>query len=668
MAGGVNINMGVSGVNEVKRHMKDVQNSAKTLNTALALNEKEFKATGDAEAYMSKKSELLNVKIEQQKSIIHDAEAALKQMTDNGVDKASKAFQDMQQQVNIAKGELIEAETALANISESADTASVNVGFANQELQNIGNGVSYQNVTDSLDKITGGLESVIKKAWNAGKALARATLGAGSWADELSETAEKYSTPGWVIDEETLQRMQYASEFIDTDVESIVAARKKLNKALGGEDEDFWSFMHSNSINTRGVEVEDIFWSVGEAIMAMTDETEQETAAQKAFGKSWADLKPLFNAGREEYKKTMDEAHVLTNEQVDNLQKMDDAYKKMQSEWETFQNTVLEAFSGPMTQAMDAISGLLGELNEYLQTDQGKEMLKQMGETVSSLIEDLVNIDPEKVVNGLKSVIDGITSSLEWIKDNKELVKGALITIGGGFLALKLASGGITIAKLVSGLGGLAGGSAASGAAGAAATGAASAGGGGLLASAASVIAKVAPWAVGAYTLLNPDLTPNGNDDLIDENGNLTQLAKEQGYSLDENGQPYLTGATPEKYREEGFDPQYYLHLQDRKPSEATGDAEGADARNRRWIGSIHQLDDLTGAVDKMEQAAETLTGQSGSSSGAKDENGNVLNGLPGVIANSMRGWKFTVDGEVLGMVVSKYVDERLGGDIVNTW
>lgn len=647
MAGGVNIKMGVSGVNEVKRHMKDVQNSAKTLDAALALNEKQFKATGDSETYMSTKTELLNTKIEQQKSIIHDAETALKQMTDNGVDKASKAFQDMQQQLLKAKGELVDAETAMANISDSADAASVNAGNMSRELQNIGNGVSYQNVTDSLDKITGGLESVIKKAWNAGKALARATLGAGSWADELSETAEKYSTPEWVIDEETLQRMQYASEFIDTDVESIVAARKKLNKALGGEDEDFWSFMHSNSINTRGVEVEDIFWSVGEAIMAMTDETEQETAAQKAFGKSWADLKPLFNAGSEEYKRRMEEADVLTNEQVDNLGKMDDSYQKMQSEWETFQRTVLEAFSGPMTEAMDTISGLLGELNKYLQTDQGKEMLKQMGDTISSLIEDLVNINPEDVVSGLKSVIDGITDALKWIKENSGLVKGALITIGGGFLALKIASAGTTIAKLVNALSGL-------GASEAATAGATI--GSSWASSFASAAIKAVPWLAGLATLLTPSAGSDkiGNNDLVDANGNLTEEAKLYGYALDENGEPYLA-----------TEPAY---LREDRLSTATGDAEGADARNRRWIGSIHQLDDLTGAVDKMEQAAETLTGQSGSGSGAKDENGNVLNGLPAVIANSMRGWKVTMDGEVVGTIVSKYVDERLGGDIVNTW
>ena len=134
MATGVNVKMGVSGVSEFKWHMKDVQNSAKTLDAALALNEKQFKATGDAETYMATKSELLQTKIEQQKSIIHDAETALKQMTDNGVDKASKAFQDMQQQLLKAKGELVDAETAMANISDSADTASVNAGNMSREL------------------------------------------------------------------------------------------------------------------------------------------------------------------------------------------------------------------------------------------------------------------------------------------------------------------------------------------------------------------------------------------------------------------------------------------------------------------------------------------------------------------------------------------------------
>lgn len=646
MATGVNVKMGVSGVSEFKRHMKDVQNSAKTLDAALALNEKQFKATGDAEAYMATKSELLQTKIEQQKSIISDAETALKQMTDNGVDKASKAFQDMQQQLLKAKGELVDAETAMANISDSADTASVNAGNMSRELQQIGQGVNYQNITDGLDKITNGLGNIIKRAWQAGEALVNATLGAGSWADELKTTAEKYSTPEWTITPEELQRMRKTSAIIDTDVESIISARKKLLKGLGGEDKDVFGFLHDKNIATEGRKAEDVFWDVGEAIMAMTDDADQEAAAQKAFGKSWADLKPLFNAGRDAYEEMNQSWSVVSDEQVDNLGKMDDAYQKMQGEWETFQMQVLEALSGPMKESMDAISGLLKELNEYLQTPQGKEMLKQMGDTVSSLISDLTEINPEDVVNGLKDIIDGITESLKWIKDNSGLVKGALIAIGGGFLALKLLSAGATIMKLVNALTGL-------GASEAATAGAAI--GSSWARSFASAALKAAPWLVGLATLLTPSAGSDkiGDNTLVDQNGNLTREAKTYGYELDEDGNPY----------------GYMIEDLWNGPSTATGNEEAGGARNRRWISNQNALEELQNAADKMDEAADSLMGNdggTGSSGSAQDGNGNVLTGLPGIIGAALKGWKIVMDGELVAALVAPQVNEIIGLGILN--
>ena len=59
MATGVNVKMGVSGVQQFKNGIKTAQDSVKTLDQALALNEKQFKATGDAEEYMQAKTEVL---------------------------------------------------------------------------------------------------------------------------------------------------------------------------------------------------------------------------------------------------------------------------------------------------------------------------------------------------------------------------------------------------------------------------------------------------------------------------------------------------------------------------------------------------------------------------------------------------------------------------------
>lgn len=448
---GVNVKMGVSGVAQFKQAMNQSKQAVKTLDAELALSEKQFKASGDAETYAAEKAELLQKKLEEQKSVVANAEKALEQMRTNGVDKASTAYQTMQRDLLNAKASLIDIQNQMDGVEAAGEDAAEGVSDMNLQLAAIGDGVSYQNVTDGLSKITGGLENIIKKAWQAGEALVRATLGAGSWADELATTAQTMTTPEWKIDAEELQRMRKTSTIIDTDVDAIVAARKKLLAGLGGEDEDVFSFLHENNIATEGKAAQDLFWEIGDAIMAMTSDAEQQTAAQKAFGKSWSELKPLFNAGREEYEQMNKSWNVVTNEQVENLTKMDDAYQKMQAEWETLQMQVLEAFSGPMTEAMETIKGVLAEVNEYLKTPEGKEALKQMGDSISGLIKDLTNISPESVVQKLKDIVDKITGALQWISDNKDTVIHAIEGIAIAFAGLKLADVAVNIGKVVRG-------------------------------------------------------------------------------------------------------------------------------------------------------------------------------------------------------------------------
>ena len=105
MASGVNVKMGVTGVSQFKQNINQAKSAVKTLDAQLALTEKQFKASGDAEEYMAKKTAELQAKLEAQKSIVDNAESALKKMADNGVDRASKAYQDLYQQMLKAKGE-----------------------------------------------------------------------------------------------------------------------------------------------------------------------------------------------------------------------------------------------------------------------------------------------------------------------------------------------------------------------------------------------------------------------------------------------------------------------------------------------------------------------------------------------------------------------------------
>ena len=465
MASGVNVKMGVTGVAQFKQNINQAKQSVKTLEAQLALSEKQFKASGDAESYMTEKSELLKAKLEAQKSVVENAEKALKQMADKGVDRSSKAYQDMYRQMLSAKGQMIDTENEMNGIAAAGDNAAEGVEDMNNALRDVGKGISWQNVTEGLHSITSGMQKVMSKAWQMGEAIVKATLGAGSWADELKTTAAQMSTAEYTVTPEELQRMRKTANLIDTDVETIVAARSKLLKGLGSDTKATLSAMEVLGIDTDGKSGIDLFWEAGDAIMKLGTDAEQEANATALFGKSWKELIPLFQAGREEYDKTMESWSVVENDQIDNLGKMDDQYQKLSGEWETFQNEILATFAGPLTTGMEKLTGFVQELNEYMDTPEGQAMIKQMGDTVTQLIEDLTKVNPEDVVNGLKGVVDGITGGLQWIAEHSSEVVGAVGAFIGAWGVAKTAEGITTVLKLIDGIKGLSAGGAATGAA-----------------------------------------------------------------------------------------------------------------------------------------------------------------------------------------------------------
>ena len=323
---GVNVKMGVSGIAQFKSDINSAKSSVKTLEAQLALTEKEFKATGDAEAYMAKKSGELQAKLNAQKKVVASTEEALKAMEKNGVDRSTKAYQDMYRQLLKAKGGMADTQAEIAKLGTDTATAADNTDKMNDQLKQIGKGVSFENVTSGLKDVISKLENGAKAAISFGKKVAQSAMGSAGWADETLTTATKYG-----VDAETIQRMRNVAEFIDTDVDTILNAKSRLAKNKGNLAELI-------GVETDGMSVDEAFWKAGEAIMNLTDEFEREEAAQKVFGKGWHELVPLFTAGQEKYNSLMAEQNVLSNEQVEKLGEADDAFKKIEQEVERLKN------------------------------------------------------------------------------------------------------------------------------------------------------------------------------------------------------------------------------------------------------------------------------------------------------------------------------------------
>ena len=433
---GANIKLGVTGLSQFKNSMNQAKQATKTLDAQLALTEKQFKQTGDAESYMAEKSELLKAKLEQQKKVVTNAEKALEEMRNKGVDTSSKAYQDLYRSMIQAKGAMIDTENELNGVSSAGSDAAKNVDAMNDNLKQIGKGVSFENVTDGLSKITDTLKNGAQAAVNLGRKIIDSAKGSTGFADEIKTIVDQYEDMGLTADR--YQRMRNVEEFIDTPVDAILNAQQRMQRAVTGKNKG--SLEEVLGISLDSTNADDLFWEIGEALMNMGEAFDKEDAATKLFGRSWRELRPLFKAGREEYEKALAEQTVLTDEQIEKLGKADDAIKSV---------------------------------------EQQVELLKNQFWADNA---------------------DKLTALLTWLVDNKDTVVSALTAMAAAFGALKLGEVALNVRKVVNGfrqlkdLGG-AGGSAASSAAnaasGAASGASGSAGGAAAASGGAGVAAKL---------------------------------------------------------------------------------------------------------------------------------------------------------------------------------
>ena len=669
MASGINVKMGVSGVAQFKQSINQAKQSVKTLDAQIALSEKQFKANGDAQSYMAEKSELLKAKLEAQKSVVQNAENALKQMADRGVDRSSKAYQDMYRNMLQAKGAMLDTQTEMDKIGDSASEAADDTKDLNDEVKNIGKQVSFETVTSGINKITDSMEKAAKTAYKVGSAIVKEVLGVGTWADDINTRSKVLG-----VSPEELQAMEKTARLIDTDAETIIKARQKLAKNIGSGNKNAASALEALGISGSG-NMEDVFWAAGEAIMKLSDETEQEARANDLFGKSWHDLIPLFDAGREEYEKMNSSWNVMSEEQLKQLNEMDDEYQKLQIAVEDLKREALSNLAEPMKEALTAINDLLGNVSEWLKSDAGKEVVG--------------------------NVVSKIKEAAEWLVNNKEGVVAALGAIVAGWAGLKLTGGALQILQLVNGLNALKGGagaaaSAAGGASGGAGSAAGVAGSGGLLAKLAAgakgLLSSGALTTGGvALAAVLPALIANAADDRRVEEKRQSRLASASMMNpgVDRDFLERASNALGLNWHggNESEVLSILMGMKDRsdlQKAQLQAQLNGASTSQgnitwnelqRLWSGSEEfdtarlnaTLESVTDSYTKMAEQTSELTGATDESSKASQEMSSAAKSMmdiPGLVGDAVRSGMSGITFVLDGSAITNYVDRQLGNKV----
>jgi hypothetical protein len=166
---------------------------------------------------------------------------------------------------------------------------------------------------------------------------------AAAEAIEFGDTIDKLSTKTG-IGSETLTELAYAAKQADIPLEALGVSFKKMQVAIAeagaGGKEQLATFkaLGIEFDTIKNLSADDAFELIAEQIHRLGDEAQQNLAATRLFGKSGAELLPLFKDGAAGVRALREEAQklglTLSNEQVSGLADLDNAVKRLSASYD----------------------------------------------------------------------------------------------------------------------------------------------------------------------------------------------------------------------------------------------------------------------------------------------------------------------------------------------
>lgn len=480
MADTIGVKMKVEGETSFSKAMRDAAKNTKALDSELKLAQAEFKASGDAQKLMSDRGKILNEQLKEQEKAVSTAQSMLKELAKAGYEQNSSKVMEWRKKLAEAQQSVLEINGALANNENGLDSAgrkyeelgqsmqgiATDANTAKAELSNvddmasslygslstIGSELGWSGLASGIKSINDTIDKVIKKAAQLAQALWDAGVDATVWADDLLTDATVYG-----IDTTTLQQWQYASRFVDTNVETIIKAREKLNQNMGSSSKEVALAFNELHVATRDVSGNlrsdnDVFWDTIAALGAIENASQRDVLAQKVLGKSYAELAPLIAAGREEWDKYANAAPVISEEKVKNLGTANDSIEDMNSQLESLKLEVLAELAPTIQLVADAVSKAAQSMHEFLESDEGQQAMTALSEAVNGVVKEFTEQDFGTVISdAAKNVANFVQSFADLLRDKDKVVQ-TLGAIAGGIAGLRLLEAATNAAKLYSSL------------------------------------------------------------------------------------------------------------------------------------------------------------------------------------------------------------------------
>ena len=380
---------------------------------------------------------------------------------------AQTALNKCSNEINTTSTALAEAQKATQESADATDDLGDTVGEAGDALDEYGEaagetGDSLDELGDSADDASGKNQAFLSVMAGAAKTLgnvvvagaklaAKALLEVGKAAAnatregfELSKEAGKYADDIATLSTQTgvsqssLQQWTYASNFVDTSVDSIASSMTKLTQTMGNALNG--SSEASDKFATLGVSItdvhgrlrstEDVFWDAIDALGKIENPAERDAAAIALFGESAQKLNPLIEAGREGFEALNAEAErlgtVFSDDEIATMGGFDDAMQRNSQAVAGLKNAIglalIPAFQPLVNRATEAMGRVNHAIRDGLTPDEMGELMDYLLDEMDGAIEYIIGIIEDalpmlttavgKLVSSLGSKLPGMVNRL----------------------------------------------------------------------------------------------------------------------------------------------------------------------------------------------------------------------------------------------------------------
>ena len=336
---------------DVNKQLKDTQNQLKDVDKLLKLDPKNIEL-------LAQKQELLGRQTENVAEKLQKLRDAQQQMKEAGIDTMSDDYMALER-------EIAECEQEQKRLTEEARKT-------DEQIVKVASG--FDKVADKAKKAADATKPLSKAAGAALAGLTGMAVKAGQTADEINTLSKQTG-----IATDTIQKMQYASDLIDVDMETAVKAVAKLKKGLDKNEKTLVSMGVSvRDQNGQYRDMESIFMSTIAALSKIENETERDKVAMDLFGKSADELAGYIDDGGQAFRElsqmATDKGLIISDE---DLQKANEFNDKLDELKATVGMDLLQAG----TQIAEALTPLLTDLAQVI-TDISSQLAKLNPETV----------------------------------------------------------------------------------------------------------------------------------------------------------------------------------------------------------------------------------------------------------------------------------------------